>query len=120
MARVDDQHRVELEADRRPRLDVAHARQQERGQHFAIRVAAMNAVGDLFEQPLARRFLDQPHERFDGVVELHQPGRQGRLLGRDARQAAQESEPAGHRGDARARSMQKRPTSGPRSVRGHR
>ena len=65
VGRVDDQHGVELEADRRPRLDVLHAGQQQRGQQLAIAQALVNPAGDFFEQPVARRLFDQPHERLD-------------------------------------------------------
>ena len=34
---VDNEHGVELEPDARPRFDVSHAGQKQRGQHFAIR-----------------------------------------------------------------------------------
>ena len=63
--RVHHQHRVKFEPDRRPRLDILHAGQQQRGQHFLVTHAATDAVGNFFQQLVARRFFEQPHERFD-------------------------------------------------------
>ena len=70
MRGVDHQHGVEFEAHR-PRLHVTHAGQQQRGQHFAIARAAFDAAGDFFEQPVARRFFQQAHQRFDFRLKAH-------------------------------------------------
>ena len=69
--RIHDQHGVKLEADRRPRLDVLHAGQQQRGQQFLVAHAAADAVGNFFQQSVARRFFEQPHERLDLRLQLH-------------------------------------------------
>ncbi len=73
MCRVDDEHRVELEADG-ARLDVPHAGEQQRGQDLAIAQPAPDAGGDLFEHPLAGRVLDEPYQRLDLRREADEPG----------------------------------------------
>jgi hypothetical protein len=89
--RVDDQHRMELETDRGPRLHVAHACQQERGQNFCVGRAAVNPGGHLFQQPIARRLFQQPHQRFDLRPQLHDPRVGRRFGGRDGPQGREES-----------------------------
>ncbi len=56
---------MKLEPDGRPRLDVSHAGQQQRGQQLAVARALVNPIGDLFQQLLAGRIFQQPHQRFD-------------------------------------------------------
>ena len=72
MRRVHDEDGVEFEADR-PRLDVAHAGQQQGRQHFTIRRAAFDPGGYLFEHPLARRVFQQAHQRLDRRMEPDHP-----------------------------------------------
>ena len=49
MRRVDDEHRVKLEPHARTRLDVANARQEQRGERLLIGEAFPDSGGDFFE-----------------------------------------------------------------------
>ena len=89
--RVDDQHGVKLEADLRPRLHVAHAGQQQRGQHVAIAQARVNPGGHFLQQLLARRVFQQPHDRLDLGLEPHDVRRALGLGGRDRPQVARKA-----------------------------
>ncbi len=62
MGRIDDKDRMKLEPDR-PRLDVAHARQQQRREHVAIGQTLAHAHGDFLNDPIARRLLEQTNQR---------------------------------------------------------
>ena len=94
VGRVDDQDRVELEADAGPRLDVAHAGQQQRRQHVAVSQALPDPRGDLLQQPLARGLLQQPDQGLDLGLEPHDLRVQGRLVGRDRPESGQEAQVA--------------------------
>jgi hypothetical protein len=91
---VDDQHRVELEADARPRLDVAHAREQEGGQQFAVTEAGLHAVCHFLQQPVARRVLEQAHGGLDVFAESHELRVEGGVRRGHRRQAREEREVA--------------------------
>ncbi len=92
MCRVDHEHRVELEADMGPRLDVAHAGQQECGQHFLIGQPVLDPPGDLLEELLARGVLQQPDDGLDLRLEPHDFRVQLGLVGRDRPEPRQESQ----------------------------
>ena len=64
MGGVDDQDRVELEADR-PRLDAAHAGQHEGTQELLISQSVLDALGHLGDQLLARRVFDKTDQGLD-------------------------------------------------------
>jgi hypothetical protein len=70
--RVDDEHGVELEANR-PRLDIADPGQQQCGNRLAVAEAPTNAMAQLLENPFARRVFEQSHERFDLTAEPNAP-----------------------------------------------
>ena len=96
VGRVDDQHRVELEADR-VRLDVADAGQEEARQQVAVREPPLQVSDGHLEGPLAGRLLDPAHDRLDLGAE---PDRVGpdlqvrRPRGRDRLSPAQFPRPA--------------------------
>ena len=71
---VHHEHRVELEPHRWTRLDVADSREEKRGETLAVGEALSNAGGDLFEEPRARRVLEQAHQRLDRRVEANDLG----------------------------------------------
>jgi hypothetical protein len=91
MRGVHHEHRMELEPDR-TRLNRAHARQQQRREHFAVAHAAANAHPDLFEQPLARRLFQQTHERFAIGMQSDDARIERRLVVTDCRQSREERE----------------------------
>src|SRR5882757_2342253 len=100
VSRVDDQNGVELVTHVGPRFDVLHAGDEQAREQLAVAEAAADAGGDLFEQLLARRLLDQAHDgRYFGMqlkgfgVELRFGGGDGRKLRQEAKiaQAANRS-----------------------------
>ena len=92
MGGVDHEDGVELEADRRPGLDVSHARQEQAGEELAVAQARLDLRRHLLEQALARRILQQPDGRFDAGFEPDQLRVQRRLRRRHRRQAREETE----------------------------
>ena len=58
----------------RPRLDVPHARQEQRRQHVAVRQPLLDPRPHLFKQLLARRLFEQPDERLDARIEADEIG----------------------------------------------
>ena len=64
MGGVHHEHRVELVPDRGTRLDVLHAGEQQCGEERLVAEAAVDALGDDFEQILARRLFDETDDRF--------------------------------------------------------
>ena len=70
---------MKLEADGWPRLDVLHAGQQQRGQQLAIAQSLVNPIGNFFQQPVARRFFDEPHQRLDLRLQPHDVRRELRF-----------------------------------------
>jgi len=88
---VDHEHGVEFEADG-PWLDVPHARQEQRGEHFAIGRAALDAGGDFLEHAFARRIFQQAHERLDFGVQPYGIGFELRLSGGNGTELGQEPE----------------------------
>ena len=93
MRGVHHQHGVKAEPHR-ARLDIPHARELQRRQHFAIGRAAFDTRRHFLQHALAGRVFDQAHQRLDVGMELHEPGRQLRLGSGDARQLRQESKVA--------------------------
>ncbi len=87
MSGVDDEHRVEFEADG-TRLNAAYAGKHERAQDLLIAGAAANARADLFEQAVARGVLNQANQRLD--IALHGGESALHLLGGERRQVFQE------------------------------
>src|SRR5438046_7300639 len=85
MRRIDDHDRVELEADIRPRSDIANARQKQGGDRLLIRGSLPNTLSHLLEQFRLRRVFDQPDQRLDSCIELYQCRCYSRLLGRYGR-----------------------------------
>ena len=61
MRGVHHQHGVELEAHR-ARLDVAHAREHERGEQLTVTQPAPDARGDFFDELVARRVFQQAYQ----------------------------------------------------------
>ncbi len=115
VCRVDHQHRVELEPDVGPRLDVAHAGQQQGGQHFLIAQPLLDPPGDLLEEPLARGVLQQPDDGLDLGLEPHDLRVQLGLVGRDRPEPRQEAQVAeAHQRTARRGRLQEAP-----SIRSH-
>ena len=64
MGGIDGQDGVELEADGTG-LDVADRGEEEGGEGFVVRQPLLDAGGHLLDQLLARRFLDDFHERLE-------------------------------------------------------
>ena len=64
MGGIDDQDRVELEADR-PRLDAAHAGQHDGTEELLITQPLLDLLGDPANQLLAGCVFDQADKRFD-------------------------------------------------------
>jgi hypothetical protein len=62
---VHHEHRVELEPHRWTRLDVPDSRKEKRRETLAVCEAFPNAGRDLFQEPRARRVLEQAHQRLD-------------------------------------------------------
>ena len=85
MRRIDDHDCVELEADIRPRSDIANARQKQGGDHLLIRGSLPNTLSHLLEQFRLRRVFDQPDQRLDSCIEPYQCRCYSRLLGRYGR-----------------------------------
>ena len=96
MRGVHDEHRVEFEADG-PRLDVSHARQQERREQFAIAQPALHPRAHLPDHPLPRRLLQHAHERLYPGVKADRPRIERSLRRRDAREQSEKTEIAQRR-----------------------
>ncbi len=90
MHRVDGQHRVELEPDRRARLHVPHTGQQQGGQQVAVRQTAAHAYGYFLQQACPRRVLQQPDQRLNFRPQRDDARQRLQIGGRHGRQAGQE------------------------------
>jgi hypothetical protein len=104
MSRVDHQHGVEFEADFGAGLDVLHARDEEAREQFAIAEASLNAGRDFFEEPVAGRLLDEPHDGGDLGVEAERVRIERGLGGAHGREPGEKAEvaDAGDRADCGA------------------
>ncbi len=87
MQRLDHQHRMELEPHARPRLDVPHPRQQQGGQHLAVRRPLADPFGYPLHDTVTRRVLDQAHQRFDLRYQADTLGVHAGLVRRNRRQS---------------------------------
>src|SRR5262249_21386674 len=94
--RVDDEHRVELEADR-TRPDAAYAGEPERAERFLVARPAANLARDGFEHLVLRRLLDEANERFDVGAEGDETGRRF-VVGPGGREGVEEREVEGAQG----------------------
>src|SRR6185437_5302646 len=92
MGRVDDQHGMELETDR-ARLDAAHAGQEHGAEQLFVTGTRVNFGGDLFEQFVALRVLNETDERFDLGAEGNELAC-GLVFGGRSRQSVEETEVA--------------------------
>ena len=111
MRRVDHQNRMELVANIGPRLDVAHARQQQRGEDLAIAQTLLDPAGDQLDEPVPRGFLQQPDQGLDLGLEPDHLRVQGGLLGRDRPEPGQEAQVAqAQERTARRGRLEKAPT----------
>jgi hypothetical protein len=90
MRGIHDQHRVEFETHR-TRLNVAHARELQRGENFPITQSAFDARGDFLEHAFARRRFEQPHQRLDFRMQLNCSRIQLYFLGRNRRKLREKS-----------------------------
>ena len=82
---------MELEAHRRPGLNVTDPRQEERSEDFPIRDARPDPCADFFEQTLARSLLDHADQSLDGWVEANVGRKEPCLGGEDGRESGKES-----------------------------
>ncbi len=74
---------MEFEANRRSRLNVAHARQEQRRQQLPVRQSVLDFDRRLLDDAFSRRLFEELHQRFDVVgeasdalIDLHFLGRE--------------------------------------------
>src|SRR5437660_12854919 len=82
---------MKLEADR-TRLDAAHAGEEEPGQQLLITDAALHLLRYCSQQSLARRLLNQAHQRLDIGIEQDFVARNLGLVRGDRRQTVEKGE----------------------------
>ncbi len=93
MGGVDDQHGVELEADRRARLHIADAGEQQGCEDFLVaQLTSPNAWGDLLEQAFPWCRLDELDDRFDLRPQPHDIRFGSRLGGAHGREGVEDAE----------------------------
>ncbi len=115
MRRVDHQHRVEFEPDVGPRLDVAHAGQQERRQDLPIAQARLDPPGDFLQQSLAGGVLQEADHGLDIGLEPHDFRVEPGLVGRDWTELREEAQIA----EARQRTARRGRLQEPTPIRSH-
>ena len=81
---------MEFEADR-PRLDVAHPGQQQRRNQVAVTQTPFDFGASLFEQPFARRVLQEAHEGLNLRIETNDIRIKLRFFGGHRAQIRQET-----------------------------
>src|SRR4029450_6581294 len=100
MRGVYHEHRVKLKPDR-PRLDIAHPREQQCREHLPIRGATLDPCGYFVEHAFLWRILEQFNQRFDLRMQPDCFRIELRLLRRNRPELAEECEIA--KGDERTR-----------------
>jgi hypothetical protein len=98
MRGINDEDGVKFETDW-TRLDVADAGQKERREYFLVGRAAVDALGDFFEDAFARGVFEQAHERLDVGMKTNDVFGNSCFGGGDGRQAIEKTE-AAHGGSA--------------------